>query len=124
MRKGSIIRKASPVRFVRSGPVASAQLSYSERCRRKLLVGSLVLPCSGSHVPLRTRRGNVLVPSCATFLPCCCRNVTAESRRCDTFTAVLTACIGRSHGSGRGFAGGSRNEPALPAADLFVRLGH
>src|SRR6266849_7484017 len=86
----------------------------------ELGVTLLRITCATSN----TSPGNVLVPSCATFLPCCCRNVTAESRRCDTFTAVLTACIGRSHGSGRGFAGGSRNEPALPAADLFVRLGH
>jgi len=42
----------------------------------------------------------------ATFLPRYCLNVTVESRRRSNFREVLTACIGRSHGSGRWARGG------------------
>ena len=42
----------------------------------------------------------------ATFSPCCCRNVTVENRRCGNFCKVLTACIGRSRGSGHWVRGG------------------
>src|SRR6266849_302247 len=64
------------------------------------------------------------VPLFCTFSPRCCRNVTVANRRCDTFGAVLTARIVRSHGSYLWVRGGSRNEPTLRAAHLFPDLGH
>ena len=71
--EGSIIRKASPVRFVRSGPVATAHLSYSSRHQCKLLVASFVIACSGSHVTVRPHReqrfGSIMRHVFAMLLP-------------------------------------------------------
>src|SRR4029453_15855525 len=61
-------------------------------------------------------------PSCATFSPCCCRNVTVENWRYDTFSAVLTACIGRPHGISRWVSRGDHgmNQRFRPLTCLFA----
>src|SRR5665811_315843 len=66
----------------------------------------------------------VRVPLCFRFFPRCCRNVTAANRRCGSVGAAPAIRIVRSQGLCRLVRGGPRNEPALPAADLFLHLGH